>query len=436
MKFRITLACVLVCLNVANAAEVTRAYTHATLIDGTGTASATGMTVLVKADRIRGVFADGARQLPKDAKIENLNGKFVIPGLIDAHVHLTESEPDIAHYRAHLRALLLGGVTAVRDMAGDDRLIAFLARQASLDKYASPDIFYVALLSGPTFFAEDPRAQGASAGEPLGFAPWMQAINGDTDIPLAIAQARGTGATGVKLYANLPAATVRALAAEAHRQGLKVWTHATIFPATPMDAVEAGADTISHSPYLIWQAAPHVPNDYRMRAHGDFEHIKPNDPKILALFDAMKTHGTILDATLSVFQEEATQHPDAVGKGITAWSYAVTRLAHERDIPIDTGTDSAGLTENAKGEDLKGPPALYHEIDLLVKHCGFTPLQAIQSATQISAMAIGQGADRGTVTRGKRADMVVLNADPSRDIRNLGKIDFVLKNGKRYRPEH
>ncbi|HEX5960534.1 MAG TPA: amidohydrolase family protein [Rhodanobacteraceae bacterium] len=404
--------------------------THVGLIDGTGSPVQRDMTIQIDGKRIAAVYASGSHPAPKGAEVRDLTGKYLIPGLIDAHVHITDAEPDIAHYKTFLHALLLGGVTGIRDMAGDDRLLQFLAQQANSDAFASPDIFYVALMAGPTFFKEDARAQDASKGEPLGFAPWMQAITAKMDIPLAVAEAKGTGATGIKLYANLPAALVKAITAEAHRQGLRVWTHATIFPAKPGDAVDAGADTISHSPYLVWEAAPTVPDDYRMRAMGDFEYVKPDAPQILALFDAMKKRGTILDATLLAFRNEAERHPQSVGAGIMPWSYAVTRLARQRGVLIDAGTDDAGLPYGEDGPDLSRVPSVHREMALLVEHAGFTPLQAIKAATEVGAAALGQSAKRGTITPGRLADLVVLNADPSHDIHNTTKIDFVVKNGR------
>ena len=404
--------------------------THATVIDGTGAPAQSNMTVAIAGERIEAVYPSGSRPRPKGARVEDLSGRYVIPGLIDAHVHITDAEPDIAHYRSFLRAIALGGVTAIRDMAGDDRLLSYLASQANSDAFPAPDIFYVALMAGPTFFAEDVRAREAAKGEPLGFAPWMQAITSTTDIPLVVAEAKGTGATGIKLYANLPAALVAAISAEAHRQGLRVWTHATIFPAMPSDAVAAGADTISHSPYLVWEAAAQVPDDYRMRAQGDFIHIRPDAPQILALFKAMKQRGTILDATLLVFRNEAAHHADAVGVGIMPWSYAVTRLAHQHGVSIDAGTDDSGLPDDADGPDLHALPTVHAEMALLVEHAGFTPIEAIQAATQIGAAALGQSAQRGTLTPGKRADLVVLTADPVRDIHNTEKIAFVVKSGR------
>jgi hypothetical protein len=184
--------------------------THVGLIDGTGAPLQKDMTIAIEGNRIADVYPAGSKPDPKDAQVRDLGGRYVIPGLIDAHVHIADIEPDIEHYRPFLRALLLGGVTGLRDMAGDDRLLGYLAREANSDALESPDIFYAALMAGPTFFHEDNRVPDASKGVLLGFAPWMQAITAGTDLPLAVAEAKGTGATGLKLYANLPASSVAA----------------------------------------------------------------------------------------------------------------------------------------------------------------------------------------------------------------------------------
>ena len=413
----------------AQPAETT-ALTHATVIDGTGAEPLADSTVLIRAGRIVAVYPAGSRALPAGATVEDLTGKWLIPGLIDAHVHIASGNGDLARYRELLGRLLLDGVTGLRDMAGDARVLSYLAREARLDAPGWPDIYYSALMAGPTFFFEDARVPGAARGVMLGGAPWMRAVDENTDLRIAVAEAKGTGATGVKLYANLPATLVKSIASEAHRQGLLVWTHATVFPAKPSDSVAAGATTISHTPYLIWEAEPHVPADYHSRAFGDFTRIRPDDPKIAGLLDQMKEHGTILDATLRVFQQESEHSPDAVGKGILPWMYAVTRAAHQAGVLVDAGTDSQGLV-SAKQPD--AGPAVAEEMALLVDHCGFTPIAAIQAATQVNAMAVGQAAQRGTIAPGMIADLVVLSADPAADIRNVRKVVEVMKNGKVFR---
>jgi imidazolonepropionase-like amidohydrolase len=408
---------------IAQPAAETVVLTHAAVIDGTGSAAQDDMTVLIRSGRIAAVYPSASQPVPAGARVEDLTGKWIIPGLIDAHVHIATGSGDLARYKDLLSKLLLNGVTGVREMAGDARVLAYLAREARLDAPGWPDLYYSALMAGPTFFSEDARVPGAARGLLIGSAPWMRAVDETTDIRMAVAEAKGAGAAGVKLYANMPAALVKAVAREAHRQGLLVWTHATVFPAKPSDAVDAGADTISHTAYLVWEAAAHVPSDYQSRAYGDFAHVRADDPRIVALLGRMKEHGVILDATLRVFE----QQPDHGAKGLVPWIYAVTRAAHSMGVPIDAGTDSQGLAKD-------GGAAVVDEMVALVTQCGFTPEEAIQAATQVSAMAAGQGAQRGTIAPGKAADLVVLSADPASDVRNARKIDEVLKDGKAFRP--
>ena len=429
--FAIALWCMATGAAHAQAPAEAVALTHATVIDGTGSAPLRDTTVLIQGGRITAVYPTGSRPTANTVRTEDLSGKWLIPGLIDAHVHLTSGSGDLTHYRDLLGRLLLAGVTGVRDMAGDARVLAYLAREAHLDAPGWPEIYYSALMAGPSFFSEDPRVADASRGVTLGSAPWMRAVDETTNIRMAVAEAKGTGATGIKLYANLPAALVTEIALEARRQGLLVWTHATIFPARPSDAVSAGATTISHTAYLVWEAEPHIPMDYRSRAFGDFTHTPPDGPLIRSLLDQMKNHRTILDATLRVFQQQAERGSDTVGKGILPWIYTVTGEAHAAGVLVDAGTDSQGL---ASAREADGGAAVVDEMVLLVEHCGFTPEEAIRAATQVSAMAVGQAAQRGTIRPGMAADLVVLSDNPLADLHNLRKIVKVMKDGKTFRP--
>ena len=146
----------------------------------------------------------------------------------------------------------------------------------------------------------------------------------------------------------------------------------------------------------------------------------------------MKEHGTILDATLRVYQQLAEHTPDAVGKGILPCTYAVvSRAAHDAGMLIDAGTDSGGLVSPREPE---AGPAVVEEMALLVNQCGFSPEAAIHAATQVSAMAVGQSSHRGTTEVGIAADLVVLSADQVAEIRNVRKVVEVVKDGKTFRP--
>jgi imidazolonepropionase-like amidohydrolase len=98
---------------------------------------------------------------------------------------------------------------------------------------------------------------------------------------------------------------------------------------------------------------------------------------------------------------------------------------------VDAGTDSGGLLSPKQPG---AGAAVVEEMALLVERCGFSPEAAIQAATQVSAMAVGQASQRGTVAPGMAADLVVLSADPVKDIHNVRTVVEVMKNGKVFRP--
>src|SRR3546814_18735392 len=100
-------------------------------------------------------------------------------------------------------------------------------------------------MAGPPFFA-DPRVLSVSRGFAPGTAPWMQAIDAETDLRTAVPLARGTSPTAIKIYADLPAERVAALTAEAHRQKMMIWAHSALFPPRPADVIPHGPDLIHH----------------------------------------------------------------------------------------------------------------------------------------------------------------------------------------------
>ena len=134
----------------------------AALIDGTGAPPRNDRVIVTTGERITAVVPAAGFSVPAGAEVVELRGKFLVPGFVNSHVHLaTLAEP--AHARAYLRRELYSGVTALRDMAGDVRLLAELKREAEFNEIPSPDIYYVALMAGPEFFA-DPRTHDAARG--------------------------------------------------------------------------------------------------------------------------------------------------------------------------------------------------------------------------------------------------------------------------------
>lgn len=414
------LACALLVLAirfsaVAQAAERT-AFVGAAVLDPAGNSFIHDAVIVVDDTRIVATGPAARVPLPPGAQVVRLDGRYVIPGLVNSHVHLA-TLPQPRRAQAYLRRELYSGITAVRDMGGDARLLGELRREAASDELTSPDIFYSALMAGPTFF-QDPRTRAASQGLEPGTAPWMRAVTAQTDLRLAVAEARGTGATAIKIYANLEAPLVHAITAEAHRQHLLVWAHAAVFPASPLEVAASGVDVMSHSAYLAYQGTGHVPASYRARTAIDAAswHV---DASTEQLFRRMRDSGIVLDATVDLlFHDPSPEWPaELVAR--------VTREAYQRGVLISAGTDYAAAWSEPDS-------ALLAEIARLVHDVGMTPADALRAATLTGARTIGAQASMGSIEAGKQASFVVLSSNPLEDIANLHAIVEVVKRGKHY----
>ena len=400
-------------------------YRHAVLIDGTGGPARADMSVLVEGERIKAVAPDAGLTAAPGVKVVDLSGKYLAPGLIDSHEHLA-TPPNRRLAEANMRRDLYGGVTAIRDMADDLRSVGELARESRAGEVPGPDIYYAAVMAGPSFFV-DPRTQAANFGVEPGKAPWMQSIDAGTDLRTAVTLAKGTSATAIKIYANLPPDLVKKIAAEAHRQGLAVWTHSAIFPTTPAQVLDAHPDVTSHTCYMAYQVVG-VPASYQARVPVDPKTMIAGDNPVMAgLFARMKAQGTILDPTLRVYAEDAERfaknpkgRPPMCDLDLAA---SLTRQAFQAGVPLSTGTDGIAPASDPW-------PTVYDEIALLVTKAGLTPAQAIHAATEVGARAAAQGADMGTVAPGKLANLIVLGRDPTADIENLKSLELTVKRGR------
>lgn len=406
-------------------------YANATVIDGTGGPVRAGQDIVIDGEHIVAVGPhDGLALQAGAARRVDLSGRFVIPGLIDSHIHLA-TPPNRVRAEAILRRNLYGGVTAVRDMADDLRAVGDLARASLVGEIPAPDIYYAALMAGPSFF-EDPRVLAVSRGFTPGTAPWMQAIDRKTNLRTAVTLARGTSASAIKIYANLPAERVKAITAEAHRQNMMIWAHSAVFPARPADVIAAGVDSVSHVCYLGYEAQPDMLAAYQDRTPVDETRLAQtgDDPVVAGLFDAMRKHGTILDATGSLFVKfEAERKADPKAKPLRctgAQTIRLTQQAWRAGLPISTGTDFTNKAGDAW-------PEVHAELRYLARDVGMPPLAVIHSATLVGARAAGQDKEMGSIEPGKLANFVVLTADPLANIDNIEKIEMTVKRGREYR---
>ncbi|MEO8000732.1 MAG: amidohydrolase family protein, partial [Arenimonas sp.] len=149
------------------------------------------------------------------------------------------------------------------------------------------------------------------------------------------------------------------------------------------------------------------------------------------VFAEMKKRGTILDATLYVYasiERMRKELPEGQRPPIycsAALAGRMTKSAHDAGVEISAGTDSPSPVDDPY-------PAVQGEMELLVQQAGMSPIQALRSATLISARSMGRESEMGTIEIGKLANLVFLNADPTNDISATRKIVLTVKRGKEF----
>ncbi|MBK7350301.1 MAG: serine hydrolase [Gemmatimonadetes bacterium] len=391
------------------------------IVDGSGAPARPRQVIFIQGGRITAVLpaSDPAAAAGMRAATgtggQVLHGGWVIPGLIDGHVHLGTSTRDPELTERLLRATVMGGVTSVRDMGGDTARVAAAARLGA--RAPTPRVFSSYLVGGP-------------AGRPL---PGRRVFTPGTDPSRVVREAVAAGATGLKLYDDLDSLAVRSLAVAARAAGLRVWGHASIGPSSPAVAVSSGLASLAHADQLVWAADSSGRTggpDWRERRSQLLSRTVPEDPAIVALLRRMAEAGVALDPTLTVIANAAA---DSTGtpadrariRELFQFACRATRLAHRLGVPIVAGTDALGGST----------PNLHAELQLLVDSAGLTPLEAIRAATGTAARVLGAADSLGQVAPGMLADLVLLAADPASDIRNTQRIVAVVRGGQLLRPD-
>jgi hypothetical protein len=390
-----------------------------------------GTTVVVRGDRIQIVGADGEVEIPADAEVVDAAGKTLLPGLWDMHVHLSPGSGLL--YQA-------AGVTTVRDLGNDPRYLQAATQRFDQGTEIGPRVIAAGILDGPGPYA----------------APTTNLVSTEAEAVAAVDRYADAGYAQVKLYSSLPPALVPAIAARAHRRGLRISGHIP-YGLTAERAVTLGFDEIQHANFLFLNFWPEV--DTRTPARflavgGRASSLDLGSPAVAAFLRLLKKRGTVVDPTLNVFEDlfqgKAGQPPPSVAAVAARFPFQVRRGLGGGALDAPAGQEaafraafpslvamvrklrSAGIPIVAGTDATPGYP-LIRELELYVD-AGYSPREALQIATLGAARVMKRDAELGSIAPGKLADLILVDGDPTREIGDLRKVMLTVRGGVIYDP--
>jgi imidazolonepropionase-like amidohydrolase len=426
----------LACVAHAQQPQVT-AISGVTLIDGTARPPVPDAVVVISGTRIAQVGARGAVTLPPDATVVDARGKFVIPGLADMHNHLISGSLDkIYNPRLTLRRMLAVGVTTIFNPSIS--LQDFTALKLAAADDAAP--FARFFSTGPIITVKGDYF-GANVGAPTPETP--------EEARSAVRELKAAGVDAIKIQrddlswsskrhsAVMKEDVLRAVVDEAHRQTLKVFVHAPLLRYAK-EALRAGADGLMHGivdepvdrEFLTLMARNRAVYVSTMALYEDVGDVAAWAKREGANWDKanLQPPGLYEQFTNPVGVAQFTTFLDntAYTKQHLTVQRANLKTVFGAGVPIVLGTDTGfyGVLVGA---------ATQIELELLVE-AGLKPEDALRAATVNAARMIDRDKELGTLEPGKAADLVILDADPRLDIKNVTRINRTYKGGVAYDP--
>jgi len=425
------------------------AFKNVTVIAMTGPVTQPGMTVVVQGNRIVALGKTGKTKVPKNATVVDGQGKFLIPGLWDMHVHTVM---DRAAAPTMLQLCVINGVTGARDMHGDLEVGKQMRAEIADGKRIGPRLF----ISGKLI-------DGPKAINPTGTS-----VKNEAEARQAVRDLKTGGADFVKVYSRLPHDLYLDIADESKKQGMTFVGHVP-YSVSAAEASDVGQKSIEHLTGILLasstketelrnQFIASSEQPYRFAEFLQSEYLpldSYSQEKADALFARFVRNKTYQVPTLVVLRsmtnlmdhapadnrmkyippsilkfwtgmepflaKQTTPADFASYKRVWEKSFQLVREMHQAGVPILAGTDTPN-------PNVFPGFSLHDELALFVQ-AGLTPMQALQTATTIPAQYFSMEREVGTVSVGKLADLVVLDANPLTDIHNTRKINAVVANG-------
>lgn len=418
---------------------------HVTVIDVKSGALLADSAIVIEGERITAVGPSASVHTPKDARVIDGTGKFLIPGLWDMHVHTIFGDWLPKDEKITLPLFVANGITGVRDMGGDLAELKVWRAQIAKGELLGPRM----VIAGPMLDGPVPRF------------PSSAPIKNAADAKRVVDQLQASGVDFIKIQSLIPRDGYFSAADEAKRLGIPFVGHVPD-AVRASEASNAGQRSIEHLTGVFEGCSP-IEDQLMNGPKGPGKFVATYDANrakvLIALFAKNQTwqvptlvweHGQWLidesdfakdpltkyapaawrERTWPMFTKDILKDMDtdplAVRERFTQMELEMVNQMHKAGVPFLAGTDTAAGVHVFPGF------SLHEELQYFVK-AGFTPLEALQTATRNPAIFFGKTADLGSIESGKIADLVLLDANPLEDIRNTQKIRAVVLNG-RYLP--
>jgi imidazolonepropionase-like amidohydrolase len=417
------------------------------LIDGKGNAAQPHQTIIINNGEINWIGDDAKASIPKGANIIDLNGKAMMPGLVMLHEHMYTSAHSIATRYLNLKQLpftfprlyLAAGATTIRTCG-------------SIEPYSDIRIkkdIDLGLTPGPAMELTAPYIEGKAS-----LFPQMKENKTPEEAAAFVNYWADQGFTSFKAYMGVDKPTLKAAIDAAHKRKLKITGHLEI--VTYQEAAALGIDNLEHgfmasTDFVVDKNENKAPaSGTGIKALGNLN-IQSDPVKQFIQYLIDKKCG--ITSSLAVFEGYTTTQPRPDQEAINAMSADARDFYLQRFVGVKSAASSVDWDKAfVKGAEMEkmfydmgglltvgtdptgtgGTLAGYgnwRAIELLVEADGFTPLEAIKIATQNGAVALGFEKTIGTIEPGKSADLLIIAGDPSKNISDIRKVQFVFKSG-------
>ena len=406
---------------------------NARLFDPRDLSVTTGMSVLIRGDRIVRVAPDAEMKASADAEVIDTHDRFLMPGLWDCHHHFSDIDGPLD---------LATGVTSARDMANDTDI--FLKRVTRFDNGTElgPRVLKAGIIDGTGEFAGPTKMRVDTAEQAIQDVDWYA----DHDY------------VQIKIYSSVKPELVPIIADRAHARGLRVSGHVPAFMSA-QQFVEGGADEIQHINFIelnfLFPEVKETRNrDRFIKVAEHAREFTPDKPEVREFIAFLKQHHTVLDPTMGAFEglfcgdptvitpgleDVAPRFPPQVRRQLLSGALEVPKgqeTAYHEAFPamlrLLKALHDAGVTIIPGTDGLAGY-MLHHELELYVR-AGIPSAEVLRMATLTPALVMGVNKDRDVIAAGKLADMVLIDGDPTQDIHDINKITTVIKGGRVYDP--